>query len=75
MKSCPTCQADYPHAANFCGADGALLTSETHAGSGAAAENSPGLEERLEKLRELYTMGLLNEFDYAYHRQKIIAEG
>ena len=81
LKHCPTCQASYPDKANFCGADGTRLASEPAAAPAsepaAAQEAQPvvPLAERLKRLDELHQMGLLNDLDYAYHKQKLIAEG
>ncbi len=79
MKLCPTCHASYPDEANFCGADGAQLVSETTTASASVApETTPSavpLAERLERLGELRQMGLLTDFEYAFEKQKLIAEG
>ncbi len=79
MKHCPTCHASYPDQAHFCGADGVPLVSDqtAAAASGAPETTQPAmpLAERLERLNELYQMGLLTDFEYAIEKQKLIAEG
>ena len=78
MKRCPTCQAVYTEDANFCGADGTELVSVAAAAATdrvVAAQLSLSVAERIERLHELYAMGLLNEFEYLFERRKILAEG
>ena len=80
MKRCSTCQTVYPEDANFCGADGAELVRGAAPAAAAtdrvvAAQSSLSVAERIERLHELYAMGLLHEFEYLFERRKIIAEG
>ncbi|HEX8069102.1 MAG TPA: SHOCT domain-containing protein [Pyrinomonadaceae bacterium] len=75
MKRCPTCQASYPDDASFCGADGTPLASAAPVEARTAAPEALSVSERLERLHELYAMGLLTEFEYAYERRKIVVEG
>ncbi len=79
MKHCPTCQTSYPDEANFCGADGTSLISEPMAAPASVAPETAQpavpLAERLERLGELRQMGLLTDFEYAFEKQKLIAEG